>query len=74
VNCPITSPVIGTIINAKEDAMTLRTIIALISLFTLFWLSLATRPVIHVWERDAGYPYGKMCNSIFTGYVDTCRR
>lgn len=25
------------------------------------------------WERANGYPYGKMCNSVFTLYVDTCR-
>lgn len=31
-------------------------------------------PSIHAWERQAGYPYGKMCNSVFTGYVDTCRK
>jgi hypothetical protein len=24
------------------------------------------------WERAAGYPYGKMCNSFWTGHVDTC--
>ena len=35
---------------------------------------LAMVPAIDRWERQAGYPYGKMCNSIFTGYVDTCRR
>lgn len=28
---------------------------------------------VHEWEKDVGYPYGKMCNSIFTGFVDTCR-
>lgn len=32
----------------------------------------ATLPAIHRWEREAGYPYGKMCNSVFTLYVDTC--
>lgn len=29
-------------------------------------------PAIDAWEKANGYPYGKMCNSIFTGYVDTC--
>ena len=26
------------------------------------------------WERAHGYPFGQMCNSVFTGYVDTCAR
>jgi hypothetical protein len=30
-------------------------------------------PHIHAWEKANAYPYGKMCNSIFTAYVDTCR-
>jgi hypothetical protein len=32
----------------------------------------ASLPTIHAWEKAHGYPYGKMCNSVFTGYVDTC--
>jgi hypothetical protein len=32
----------------------------------------ASLPSIHAWEKARGYPYGKMCNSVFTGYVDTC--
>ena len=28
---------------------------------------------VKAWEKANDYPYGKMCNSIFTGYVDTCR-
>jgi len=28
---------------------------------------------VNAWEKANAYPYGKMCNSIFTGYVDTCR-
>lgn len=27
---------------------------------------------IDKWERQNGYPYGKMCNSIFTLNKDTC--
>lgn len=29
---------------------------------------------IHAWEQANGYPFGKMCNSVFTLYVDTCNR
>ena len=25
------------------------------------------------WEQANGYPFGQMCNSVFTGWVDTCR-
>lgn len=28
---------------------------------------------VNAWEKANGYPYGKMCNSIFTAYVDTCK-
>lgn len=35
---------------------------------------LAASPYVHAWERAAGYPYGKACNSILTFYVDTCPR
>lgn len=28
---------------------------------------------INAWEKAHGYPYGKMCNSIFTWYKDTCQ-
>ena len=27
---------------------------------------------INHWERRHSYPYGKMCNSVFSGGVDTC--
>lgn len=29
---------------------------------------------IHAWEKANSYPFGKMCNSVFTLYVDTCKR
>lgn len=29
-------------------------------------------PQVNQWERANGYPYGQMCNSIFTGYINTC--
>ncbi len=29
---------------------------------------------IHQWERANNYPYGKVCNSVFTGWQDTCPR
>jgi hypothetical protein len=28
---------------------------------------------LNQWEKHNVYPFGRMCNSIFTGYVDTCR-
>lgn len=36
--------------------------------------ALVNVPRIHAWERANGYPYGHMCDSIFTGFVNTCRR
>jgi hypothetical protein len=29
-------------------------------------------PLINGWEHDHNYPYGRMCNSVFTGWSDTC--
>ncbi len=29
-------------------------------------------PQINAWEKAHAYPYGQMCNSVFTGYQDTC--
>lgn len=29
-------------------------------------------PPIARWERANGFPFGQMCNSVFTGFVDTC--
>lgn len=35
---------------------------------------LALTPAIHKWERDNGYPYGRMCDpNIFNLYTSTCR-
>jgi hypothetical protein len=31
-------------------------------------------PAVNAWELANNYPYGKMCNSIFTANVDTCPR
>lgn len=33
---------------------------------------LVSLPIINKWEKANNYPYGLMCHSIFTGYVDTC--
>lgn len=49
----------------------------------MFWLSIivlifsAFPPInlvgsIHKWEQANDFPYGRMCNSIFTLYEDTC--
>jgi hypothetical protein len=45
----------------------------------LSWLVIVTSlfalsPAISAWERRNGYPYGRMCDSIFTGFEDTCPR
>lgn len=29
-------------------------------------------PKVHSWEQKNHYPYGKMCDSVFTMYKDTC--
>ena len=44
-----------------------------LAMVSLVGLSVAV-PRINAWEKANAYPYGKMCNSIFTGYADTCRR
>ena len=44
-------------------------IVAGLLAFLLFAL-----PAVNAWERNAGYPYGQMCNSVFTLYVDTCKK
>lgn len=36
-------------------------------------VTLANSHHIHAWERTNGYPFGKMCHSAFTGYIDTCK-
>lgn len=41
-------------------------------LFGIIAIGFAIIPTIHEWERANDYPYGKMCNSAFTFYVDTC--
>lgn len=31
-------------------------------------------PNLSRWEKAHKFPFGQMCNSIFTGWVDTCPR
>lgn len=52
----------------------MRTAVVLLSLLVLTTWGFAMIPSINKWEREAGYPYGKMCNSVFTGYVNTCKK
>lgn len=46
--------------------------IAVACVLSALVLLLASTPRIQAWERANGYPYGRMCQSIFTAYVDTC--
>lgn len=40
--------------------------------FGIVAIMAAMLPHIHAWEKANDYPYGKICNSAFTFYVDTC--
>lgn len=42
----------------------------LIAAFVAGMIPLSWR--INAWERAHNYPYGKMCNSAFTGWRDQC--
>jgi hypothetical protein len=44
----------------------------LLALILCLAVLVAALPTIHAWERDNDYPFGKMCHSVFTGFVDTC--
>ena len=45
-----------------------KAVLAAIGLIAL----LAASAQIGQWEKANGYPFGQMCNSVFTGWVDTC--
>lgn len=51
-----------------------RIVIMLAGIVVFASVLLLSRNHTHEWERNAGYPFGQMCNSIFTGYADTCPR
>lgn len=52
----------------------MKTAFACLFVLLIACVALANSHRIHAWEKQAGYPYGRMCNSIFTAYVDTCRQ
>lgn len=52
--------------------MRFSTLALFLASFTLL-CAIVALPSIHAWEREAGYPFGRMCQSIFTGYANTCR-
>jgi len=43
--------------------------IAVLGAIVVMWIAGAR---IGQWERAHGYPFGQMCNSVFTGWVNTC--
>jgi hypothetical protein len=43
-----------------------------LSLLTIGCSLIVMAPHINAWEKANGYPFGQMCNSVFTLYVDTC--
>jgi hypothetical protein len=47
-------------------------VIGALTLFALTFVLACSIPRIDAWEKAHGYPFGQMCNSIATGYVDTC--
>jgi heme/copper-type cytochrome/quinol oxidase subunit 3 len=49
---------------------------AIVGLIAITWAIglLFAAPQIHAWEKANGYPFGHMCNSVFTLYADTCVR
>ena len=44
----------------------------LLAAYAIAFALIVGLPEINAWEKNAGYPYGKMCNSVFTLYQDTC--
>jgi hypothetical protein len=36
------------------------------------WAIIVGLIAIKTWEKANNYPFGFMCKSVFTGYVDTC--
>jgi len=51
----------------------MRIIITITSLFCALTTMAVSGTLISQWERSHDYPFGQMCNSVFTGYVNTCR-
>lgn len=48
-------------------------LVALALILSTAIVALVNVPRIQAWEKANGYPFGRMCHSIFTGYADTCR-
>lgn len=46
-------------------------ILAVFTASMLFFI-LILAPASTQWEKAHGYPFGRMCNSMFTGWADTC--
>jgi hypothetical protein len=42
-------------------------------LVVCLWCAIYGATLLGNWETSHGYPYGKMCYSIFTGNINTCR-
>jgi hypothetical protein len=51
----------------------MRAFIIIASLFCISIAGLVSVPAIHQWERENGFPFGRMCEpNFFTFYQDTC--
>lgn len=49
--------------------------LSLLATVLLFLLTLVLfRPAVNAWEKAHNFPYGQMCDSIFTNHVNTCPR
>jgi hypothetical protein len=46
--------------------------ITFVGLLVALTVTVLSGMALSQWERENGYPFGQMCNSIFTGYANTC--
>ena len=51
----------------------MKTLTAVFIILAIALAGLMSVPQIHAWEKANNFPYGKICNSIFTAYENTCR-
>jgi hypothetical protein len=52
----------------------MKTTVCLLAALYIGVCLLVSLPAIHKWERDNGYPYGRMCDpNIVNFYTSTCK-